>query len=237
MNKIDQIFYSTKLNKSIKYTVLTASENIKDAYVLYVQDGMDYIELGGIEIAIKDLIKMNPQLTNHLVFVLIHPGSSIERWESFSRKGNSFINYIHFMNDEFIPKFEKTIENLHMKISKRGLLGDSLAGNICLNIAMEKPEIWTHLLLQSAAISVDDILQLEKVQPKWNVYQTVGLHEDDFISSISNEKLYILTRNRQLYESLSLKDVNLQYKEVEEHHLWRVWEEDLPNALRFFIET
>ncbi|WP_445683187.1 alpha/beta hydrolase-fold protein [Solibacillus sp. FSL K6-1523] len=47
------------------------------------------------------------------------------------------------MNDEFIPTFEK---NLKVEvILKRGLLGDSLAGNISLNIALENPNQWTHL--------------------------------------------------------------------------------------------
>lgn len=107
------------------------------------------------------------------------------------------------MNDEFIPEFER---NLGASISRRGLLGDSLAGNISLNIALEKPELWTHLLLQSPAISDGDIRQLEDLEvPAWNVYQTVGIYEDEFVSSISNEKLFILTRNRQLYRSFLSK--------------------------------
>lgn len=235
MNKCNRRLNSIHLNKTIDYMVLTMSENIEDAYVLYVQDGSDYLELGELEKAIQDLVSVNPELATRLVFVLINPGDSIERWESFSRKGAFFNHYLRFMNDELVPEFEREIgvDN----ISKRGLLGDSLAGNISLNIALEKPEMWTYLLLQSPAISVGDIQQLvETSLPKWNVFQTVGIHEDEFVSSITNEELYILTRNRQLYRSFLSKNINLQYKETEDEHLWEVWKRDLPAALAFFAK-
>ncbi|MEH7385968.1 alpha/beta hydrolase-fold protein [Bacillus sp. JJ1521] len=235
MNKYNRTFNSFHLNKTIDYMVLTMSENIEDAYVLYVQDGRDYYELGGMESAIQDLVRANPELANHLVFVLIHPGDSNERWESYSRKGASFRHFIRFMNDEFIPEFERDlgVEN----ISKRGLLGDSLAGNISLNIALEKPERWTHLLLQSPAVSDGDIKQVAEVDlPSWNVYQTVGTFEDEFISPLSNEKLLIFTRNRQLYRSFLSKQIKFHYIESEDEHLWKVWERDLPLLLDFFVQ-
>jgi len=232
MNKSNQTFYSSHLKKTLDYVVLTVSENIEDAYLLYVQDGRDYLELGGMEKAIQELVRVDPELANHLVLVLIHPGDSIERWESFSRTGSSFHQYLRFMNDEFIPEFER---NLGARISKRGLLGDSLAGNISLNIALEKPERWTHLLLQSPAISDGDIQQVEEMDYSgWNVLQTVGIYEDEFVSSISDEKLYILTRNRELSRSFSTKKINVHYIETEDEHLWKVWERDLPLALEFF---
>ncbi|MGN7299122.1 alpha/beta hydrolase [Ferdinandcohnia sp. SAFN-114] len=232
MNKSNRTFYSSHLNKTLDYMVLTLSENIEDAYLLYVQDGRDYIELGGLEDAIQDLVSANPELANHLVLVLIHPGDSIERWESFSRTGAFFHQYLRFMNDEFIPEFER---NLGVSVSRRGLLGDSLAGNISINIALEKPESWTHLLLQSPAISDGDIERVEEVDfAGWNVLQTVGTYEDEFVSSISDQKLLILTRNRELYRSFTTKNINVQYIETEDEHLWKVWERDLPRALDFF---
>jgi len=232
MNKSNRTFYSSHLNKTLDYMVLTLSENIEDAYLLYVQDGRDYLELGGLEDAVQDLVSANPELANHLVLVLIHPGDSIERWESFSRTGAFFHQYLRFMNDEFIPEFER---NLGVSVSRRGLLGDSLAGNISINIALEKPERWTHLLLQSPAISDGDIQKVEEVDfAGWNVLQTVGTYEDEFVSSISDQKLLILTRNRELYRSFTTKNINVQYIETEDEHLWKVWERDLPRALDLF---
>ncbi|MCC3356899.1 alpha/beta hydrolase [Bacillus sp. REN16] len=234
MKKDNRKFHSSHLNKTLDYMVLTLSENIEDAYLLYVQDGRDYLELGGLENVIQRLVCETPELANRLVFVLIHPGDSVERWNSFSRNGTSFSLFLRFMNDEFIPEIERI---LGANVSRRGLLGDSLAGNISLNIALERPEMWTHLLVQSPAVSAGDIGQLEKVElPDWNVYQTVGTYEDEFVSSISNEKLYILTRNRQLYRSFLSKKITVQYIESEDEHLWKVWERDLPSVLEFFVK-
>ncbi len=214
--------------------VITTSEHIEDAYVLYVQDGKDYLELGGLEKAVQDLVRVNPELSKHLVFVLIHPGDSVERWESFSRKGAFFQQYLRFMNDEFIPEFERNLGATN--ILKRGLLGDSLAGNISLNIALEQPEKWTHVLLQSPAISDGDIAKLENMDLSgWYVYQTVGIYEDEFVSSISDEKLYILTRNRQLHNSFLETHANVKYIESEDEHLWKVWERDLPDLLLWWV--
>lgn len=235
LNTCNRQFYSSFLRKSLDYKIMKCNQQIEEAYLLYVQDGNDYLELGGLERAIRDIVLVNPELTSHLIFVLIHPGDSSERWNSFSRNGSSFYSYVRFMNEEFIPEIEN---NLGIeRISKRGLLGDSLAGNISLKIALEKPELWTHLLLQSPAISDGDIRQLENIKlTGWNVYQTVGTYENEFISSISKEKLHILTRNRQLYQSFLLSHVNVDYRESEDEHLWKVWERDLSSALQYFVK-
>ncbi|WP_180350002.1 esterase family protein [Bacillus sp. D386] len=235
MNTCNRKFYSSFLQKSLDYKIIKCNQQIEDAYLLYVQDGKDYLELGGLEKAILDIVLANPELASHLIFVLIHPGDSAERWNSFTRTGSSFYNYVHFMNIEFIPEIES---NLGIEsISKRGLLGDSLAGNISLNIALEKPGLWTHLLLQSPAISDGDIRQLENVKlTGWNVYQTVGVYENEFISSVSKEKIYFLKRNRELYQSFLLSHVNVDYRESEDEHLWEVWARDLPAALQFFVK-
>src|SRR5690606_9058363 len=123
-----------------------------------------------------------------------------------------------------------------VKICKRGLLGDSLAGNIGINIALQNPDFWTHLLLQSAAISKEVIEDVQKLRyTGWKVYQRVGIHEDQFVSSITNEKLMILTRNRELHSAFVQKNLQVDYKELNTDHLWSVWKKDLPNALVFFI--
>lgn len=234
LHKDPHVFTSVQLNKTIHYTVLMMSKEIKNAYILYVQDGFDYLELGNLEQAMQQVVRENPKLAQHLVFVCIHPGDSFERWASFSRKGALFSRYNRFMNDEFIPTFEGNLKV--NQVLKRGLLGDSLAGNSSLAIALENPEQWTHLLLQSAAVSLEDIEQIANMNlSQWHVYQTVGRYEDEFITPMSDEKLYILTRNRQLYKRLLLHNANVTYKETQDEHLWRVWENDLLNALRFFV--
>ncbi|UJL45772.1 esterase family protein [Virgibacillus sp. NKC19-16] len=235
MNLIKKEFHSEIQNRNYTYYLLTSAETVEDAYVLYVQDGKDYLELGGFEETFQKLIETDSNLASKIVFVLIHPGDSMERWQAYHRQGNQFENYMQFMTDEFIPTVEK---ELNRNIVKRGLLGDSLAGNSSLNLAMRNPEQWTHLLLQSAAIAIEDIGALSKMDKlDWNIYQTVGRFEDEFISVITNEKLYILTRNRELHETFILKRAKIEYTEQEASHEWVFWKKDLVNALNYFMTT
>ncbi|KON88711.1 hypothetical protein AF332_19145 [Sporosarcina globispora] len=238
MTLIRKSFYSGIQNKTYDYHVLKASDTIEEAFVLYVQDGNDYLELGGVESTVQKLMHLNPELTEKLIIVFIHPGDSLERWHSYHRKGESFAIFTRFMVEEFIPSIEQELTVQNIYIVKRGLLGDSLGGNIILNIALQSPNIWTHLLLQSAAVSKEDIKSLSRLEKlDWSIYQTVGTFEDEFVSPITKTKLYILSRNKELYQVFLDKMARIHYSEQAEEHLWTFWNKDLPNALNFFIKT
>lgn len=227
-------FESNILNGSYEYFILSSAKPQNDAFLLYVQDGQDYLELGELEKAYQRLLETYPNEAQKLIMVLIHPGGSHERWHSYHHNGNSFEAYIQFMYKEFIPEIEN---RLSVRVAKRGLLGDSLAANISLNIAGRNPGKWTHLLLQSAAISTADIAEVANIKEKlhWTVYQTVGIREDEFISTITRAKLDILTRNRELHHNLIKSGAIVHYKEQNEDHEWMFWKRDLYEALSYFI--
>lgn len=235
LNRTKKTFHSNILKQDYEYCVLTSDEETEEAYLLYVQDGKDYLELGKLENAFQNLLEKQPEIARKLVFILVHPGNSMDRWNAYHHKGKKFKQYLTFMTEEFLPEVEVEIGR---KIVRRGLLGDSLAANISLNIAGMCPETWTHLLLQSAAVSEKDIEMVEQLKHvQWRVYQTVGKYEDEYVSLLTNENLYILTRNRELHEMLVKKGARIVYSEQEEKHEWRFWKSDLMNALEFFLFT
>lgn len=235
--RITKRIYSKTLHDYYDYAVLKLSEELKEAYVLYVLDGKDYLSLGDFEATVKHVVKKHPPRMKQMIMVFIHPGSSLARWHFYSRDGDDFNQYIQFMMNEFVPTFENELESSGIKIKKRGFLGDSLAGNMALNLAMKQPEKNTYLLLQSAAISKADINALRSIDElAWHVYQTVGIYEDEFVSPITNEKLSILTRNRELNNILTEQGAFVKYVEQKEDHTWTFWKRDLFNALKFFIE-
>ncbi|MFD2044527.1 alpha/beta hydrolase [Ornithinibacillus salinisoli] len=234
MGKVTKYFHSNIFNKSFEYHLLKPDHPINDANILYVQDGNDYLELGEFEEAYRSCELAS--MTNWII-IFIHPGTSEERWQSYHHKGQLFNKYIDFMYEEFMPSVEQELDV--KRISKKGLLGDSLAANISLHIAARKPEHWTHLLLQSAAIMKQDIACIAGLKEAipWNVYQTVGIYEDEFVSPITNERLFIYTRNRELHEVFQRKKVNVHFSEMAENHLWEFWKRDLPSALLFFLKS
>lgn len=235
--RITKRVYSKVLHDYYDYAVLKYSEKLKETYVLYVLDGKDYLALGDFEATMKQVLKKYPHRAKQMIIVFMHPGSSLERWHFYSRDGDDFNQYIQFMMNEFIPTYEKELKVSGIKVKKRGFLGDSLAGNMALNLAMKRPEKNTYLLLQSAAISKADINALQSIDElAWHVYQTVGIYEDEFVSPITNEKLFILTRNRELNKVLTEQGALVKYVEQKEDHKWEFWKRDLFNALSFFIE-
>ncbi len=236
MHMDKEVLRSNYCNRDYEYHLLgSVNEANGKVNLLYVQDGGDYLELGEIEKVYNSLIRMYKEQGENLICVLVSPGDSIERWHSYDRRGANFNNYISFFNEELVPFVE---EKLNLQVGKRGLLGDSLGANISLNIAMQKPENWSHLLLQSSAISPRELSDLEGFSTlPWHVYQTVGIYEDEFISPISNEKLYIYSRNQKMYQIFKGKNTDIEYKVQEENHLWDFWRRDLPTALQYFLNN
>lgn len=201
--------------------------------LLYVQDGGDYLNLGNIESQYEHWLSQTKG--NLPVFVLVHPGTSLERWNLYHRRGDYFQAYLTFFAEELVPAVEKQFQN---RIGKRGLLGDSLGGSICLNIAGKEPAMWSHLLLQSAAISSAEIQELGgRASLPWYLYQSVGIYEDEFISPITNEKLYIYSNNEGLKQAIESKVTDICYRPQEENHLWEFWKRDLPHAMEYFFKN
>lgn len=235
MHNDKEVLWSSYCNREYEYHLLgSLNEANGKANLLYVQDGGDYLELGEMEKVYKSLVRKYKEKGANLICVLVSPGDSVERWNSYDRRGTNFNNYISFFNEELVPFVE---EKLNLQVGKRGLLGDSLGANISLNIAMRKPENWSHLLLQSSAISSEELRDLEGFHKlHWHIYQTVGIYEDEFISPISNEKLYIYSRNEKMHQIFKEKNADIEYKVQEENHLWDFWRRDLPTALQYFLE-
>ena len=206
------------------YHVIPPATAVDSIHILYVQDGNDYLDLGGFEETFTYAGLQDWQV------VMVHPGTSQERWHAYHSQGDDFTNFINFMYEELMPVVEKGVI-----VRKRAVLGESLAASISLNMAAQKPAIWSHVLLQSAAITADDIAVVNAIDKpiSWSVQQTVGTIEDGFISPITNECLYIYSRNKQLAEVFRQKEVEVQFVEEEESHLWTYWKRLLPIALRF----
>ncbi|RWZ54440.1 esterase family protein [Halobacillus fulvus] len=219
---------SKVLEKIFTYRILKAdSQRERSVQMLLVHDGDDYTHLGDLKnIYEKDLQKGMGEST---VFILLPPESSEERWHLYHSDGELQEAYSRFLYEELLPELHKRFD-----ISRLGMLGDSLAGAVSLRIALQEPDIWSHLLLQSAAFSEEDVRQVRASSRPlpWTVYQTVGTQEDVFVSPITNDCLYILSRNRKV--SSVLRAQVYDYQEFDHDHLWECWRKDLPNAIKIF---
>lgn len=174
-----------------------------------------------------------------LFVVLIPPGDSIQRYHSYHPSGDHHQEYISFFLEELLPSVRLDLHLKGMCIHKIGLLGDSLGGSVSLSLICKEPAQFTHVLMQSAALSEENFTQLQSVKclEDVRIYQAVGRHEDEFISPISNQQLYILTTNRKMRIRLEDKGAMVTYYEEDEHHLWDFWRRDLLRTLNYFLQN
>jgi enterochelin esterase-like enzyme len=226
------------LGKSQKYYFLQSNDRNRDSiHLLFVQDGEDYLELGDLQACYERLLEEQPAAAQSLVMVLIPPGSSLERYESYHPKGSHHRKFLEYFFKELVPEVEKHFTDQDIQIRNRGLLGDSLGGAVSLSIVCRQPNRWTHLLLQSAALSEIHHQEASKLGDLKNlrVYQLVGKKEDEFVSPISNQKLFILSHNRRMKDLLEKQQADVTYIEEDEEHLWVFWQRDLPRAISYFL--
>ncbi|WP_404445670.1 hypothetical protein LG307_19830 [Sutcliffiella horikoshii] len=237
----NKVIQSVFLQRGFKYGLLSYGPECKDVGVLFVQDGWDYLEIGKIQEVLgrqMDGTRVNGKLG--ILLVLLPPGTSKERYHYYHPYGGQHQEYVDFFTQELVPDVLEDIRLQGKEVRKMGLLGDSLGATVCLTIAMQQPSLWTDLLLQSGVfpeVLCEKLkaLHMEKKEFHWNVYQVVGLQEDNFYYALSNEVFHILTHNRKLMELFSSLSMNLTYYEENEGHLWTFWQRDLPRALDFFI--
>lgn len=191
--------------------------------LLYVHDGIDYLEYSHL---------LTYQTS--IIFVFIHPGSSQDRWATYRTDGAYYRAYIQSFYQELVPRVEEALASINIK--HKGLLGDSLAGNISVALALENPQYWSHLLLQSAAIMKEEIDRFSHIEGPldWKVYQSVGRNEDDYRSIMTGEPLHIFTRNQQLNRELLQRNATVDLNILDTDHGWVYWDQDLPQLMKFF---
>ncbi|MCA0970580.1 esterase family protein [Halobacillus litoralis] len=214
------------LEKNFIFHYLYA-EGPPDTIVL-VHDGEDYLNLGLLRECWSHDLAVGKG--TGICFVLLPPGSSEQRWHYYDSAGTHSSEFVSFIYQELLP----IVKSRFPSVTKWGMMGDSLAGAVSLRIALKNPDMWTYLLMQSAAFSKRDLEEVDALQTElpWRVYQSVGIYEDDFHSPITDDPLYIRTRNRHVYNSLPVR--HMTYKEFEQDHLWECWRENLPSAIKIF---
>ncbi|MGM0854009.1 MAG: alpha/beta hydrolase-fold protein [Bacillota bacterium] len=222
----DQLYYT--------YEYKRGQSNVVD--LLFVQDGMDYVELGHIQQALESILETSVSI--HLFLVLVPPASSEERYHLYHPQGDRHRSYIRFFQDELLMEVRRRFENKDKEIRKVGLLGDSLGAAVSVSIASDAPGSWSHLLLQSGAFTASHVIKIQNLQKvNWRVYQVVGLQEEAVTYPLTGEILPMLSYNRSLHKQLQSISDTITYFEEDEQHLWDFWHRDLPRALNYFINT
>lgn len=115
----------------------------------------------------------------------------------------------------------------------RALIGDSLAGTVSLQTALQYPNTFGKVLLQSPFVNKTVISAVENFDGAHllSFYHIVGKHETE-VNTTRNTIEDFLTPNRKLRIAIEEKAIPYFYEEFDGNHTWTYWQPDLRRALR-----
>lgn len=198
--------------------------------ICIMQDGNDYYQMGRVA-TLSDKLHANHDISN-TVFVGIHYQDKFDRRKKYHPDGEQQDVYIKFLVYEVVPLLDNKIPTYHMGQS-RALIGDSLAGTLAFMTALQYPNTFGKVIMQSPYVDqtvIDAAKQASNIHAI-DIYHTIGTAETA-VETTDQQELDFVTPNRQLSQVLNDKGANYTYKELEGAiHTWKYWQKDLPNVL------
>ncbi len=231
--KIEEFsLFSYSLAEEMNLLIYTpASFSPLNKYTLLIaQDGKDYFQLGRIGRVVEEL-SIKHEIEN-LIIVGIPYKSVEDRRRKYHPDGSQFDAYIRFLAHELVPFLDAEYPSLQIGMG-RALIGDSLAATVSFMAALEYPNTFGHVILQSPFVN-DQVLQRAenmKSAELLQIYHTIGMEENE-VRTTDNQTKDFLTPNRELSKILHKKGCLYHYHEFEGGHFWTHWQPDLKRALQ-----
>lgn len=199
--------------------------------IVYTQDGQDFFMFGRIPTLANYLIlekDMDPPI---IVGVDV---SRKNRTAEYLSNGERNTAYRRFFVEEVVP----FVEQLY-PVPKHGvtriLAGDSLGGMVSLDLAIDHPALFPNVLSLSGAFFPSLIQRLEAENNlSWlNLYMVIG--QDETAIKTDRGEFDFLEMNREALRVLEAKKAGLRYVEKPGDHKWGFWQQELPDALMYFL--
>lgn len=199
--------------------------------VVYCQDGEEFFNFGRIATHANRLIL--DEGIDPFIIVGIEVNTSI-RTEEYAPFGNRFDAYMNCITDEIIPFVEGKYPVRREK-QERVLAGDSLGGSFSLHLAMKRPDLFCKIISLSGAFYESSLRIIESHDDlsSLSLFMIVGLQEQNYTTDTGTYNFVEL--NRQARALLEDRGAKVSYAEKDGKHLWGFWQQELPDALTYFL--
>lgn len=200
--------------------------------VLMLHDGDDYFYMGRIVTQANALIHQG-RLRPFLIIGI--PVDKKKRNQEYSPLGSRHQQHLQFLAEELIPTIQQQLPTADFSPENWVIGGSSLGGTVSIHFALTYPGFCRQVLLQSCAFLEPTMDQIKKAisLQSLHLYQSVGKNETSVPTSMGS--LNFLSQNRHARRLLMEKQATVHYVEAEGEHNWRLWQEELPNALHYFF--
>lgn len=217
--------------RSIKVYLPPGYNELLSYPVIYCQDGNEFFTMGRIATIANQLI------LEEGIDPMIIVGVSVDRSKrtnEYSATGARNELYKRFFVEELLPYIEERYP-IRKEASSRVIAGDSLGGTVSLHLALDNPTLFQRMISLSGAFfqpTLDRITQEDNLS--WlTLWMVVGTEETDVETNIGT--FDFVDWNRQAKVLLEQKQVQLHYSEKPGRHVWGLWQNQLPDALRHFF--
>ena len=197
-------------------------------------DGRDYFQMGAIQRVADEL--MNDYEIEETIIVGVPYINAADRKRKYIPSGDQFHAYMHFIVKELVPYLEENY-SISQDLTKRAIIGDSMAGTIALMTAAHYPDTFGKIAMQSPYVDDEVITIVEQMRPNDDIfiYHIIGLEEVEVVTTDKSIKDF-LTPNRALHALIKEKAFPHFYDEFNGGHKWTYWKPDLKRLLTEIFE-
>lgn len=198
--------------------------------VIYCQDGVEFFSMGRIATITNRLILDEGMEPVIIVGVTVERS---KRTSEYSPVGSRHEAYKRFFVEEMLPYIEQRYP-VRREPQYRLLAGDSLGATVSLHTILDYPGPFTKLLSLSGAYFQPTLQRLQQAGSlaDLDIWMMVGLDEQEVETHIGTYNF--VQWNRDIYQLLQQKRAQVHYVERPGDHTWGLWQNVLPDALRYF---
>ncbi|WJY28912.1 MULTISPECIES: alpha/beta hydrolase [Sporosarcina] len=198
--------------------------------VLFASDGKDYFQYGRIGKVI-DTYLSSEEIENVIVVGIPYKSVS-ERRRMYHPDGDRQKDYIRFLAHELVPYIDEHYPTYQIG-GGRALIGDSLAATVSLQTALQYPNCFSRVILQSPYIDgkVLDAIENAKSPQTLSVYHIVGEGETEVATTADGTQDF-LTPNREAKKLFENRGFPYFYEEFKGEHTWKYWQPDVQRAVK-----
>ncbi|WP_332237519.1 alpha/beta hydrolase [Sporolactobacillus sp. KGMB 08714] len=206
--------------------------------LLIAQDGRDYLQIGRLFSTADDWIGKN---IIRAIIVIAIPYENLEsRRQLYHPDGPKNRSYLRALSEEIVPQIAGRI-SIDPDPESRTLIGDSLGGTVSLAAALERPDLFRGVIMQSPYVNERIIEQIGSTEAirALSIYHSIGREETAVKTTRGTVEDFLLP-NRMLHRALSRSGPNhYTFHELDGGHTWRSWKPDVRSALleRFYADA
>lgn len=225
-------FFSKELNEEMTLLVYLPS-NYSPLYkyhVIIAQDYHDYFRLGRIGRQVEELLSKRE--IDRSIIIGVPYKNVKERRNTYHPEGSKFSAYKRFIAHELVPFADDEYPTYQIGYY-RTLIGDSLGATVSLMTALDYPNMFGNIIMQSPYV---DKHVLEAVKQSGDIkhlsiYHQIGTKETD-VHTTDGNILDFTEPNQELKQLLEKKLSDYDFEPFDGDHKWTYWQPLITPALK-----